>query len=190
MANPDYAADLFRHAASYFGNAEAQYRLARLYMNGTGVEKNIGLAVNWLAIAAKKQHAAAQATLGESSGAARKCAKARARPRLIILARENAKSDAKDAQWIGSLYAEVLSKSDKGVRKDAEALLPVLSDVKAPAVLPPAKPAEVLAMPAEKAAQPNAPASNAGSGAPRPRRSGVPSASAGSGARQLSLRAR
>jgi hypothetical protein len=66
----------------------------------------------------------------------------------------------------------VLSKSDKGVRKDAEALLPVLSDVKAPAVLPAAKPAEVLAMPAEKAA-PNAPASSAGSGAPPPAPIGV-----------------
>ena len=63
--NPSYAADLFRHAASYFGSAEAQYRLARLYMNGEGVEKNVGLAVNWLATAAKKQHAASQATLGE-----------------------------------------------------------------------------------------------------------------------------
>jgi TPR repeat protein len=63
--NPAYAADLFRHAASYFGNAEAQYQLARLYLTGDGVEKNPGLAVNWLAMAAKKQHAAAQATLGE-----------------------------------------------------------------------------------------------------------------------------
>ena len=54
--NPVYAVDLFRHAASYFGDAEAQYRLARLYMNGDGVEKNVGLAVNWLATAAKKQH--------------------------------------------------------------------------------------------------------------------------------------
>ena len=49
--NPAYAADLFRHAASYFGNADAQYRLARLYLEGEGVEKNVGLAVNWLATA-------------------------------------------------------------------------------------------------------------------------------------------
>ena len=35
-ANPAYAADLFRHAASYFGNADAQYDLARLYLNGDG----------------------------------------------------------------------------------------------------------------------------------------------------------
>ena len=71
------------------------------------------------------------------------------------------------ARWIGSLYDEVLSKSDKGVRKDAEALLPVLSDVKAPAVLPAAKPAEVLAMPAEEAT-PNAPGSDSGAPPPAP----------------------
>jgi TPR repeat protein len=162
--NPDYAADLFRHAASYFGSAEAQYRLARLYMNGTGVEKNIGLAVNWLAIAAKKQHAAAQATLGEILWRGEAVRERRARGlALIILARENAKSDAKEAQWIGSLYDEVLSKSDKGVRKDAEALLPVLGDSKPPAILPAAKPAEVLAMPAEETAD-----SDTGPSAPPP----------------------
>jgi TPR repeat protein len=170
--NPDYAADLFRHAASYFGNAEAQYRLARLYLNGTGVEKNIGLAVNWLAIAAKKQHAAAQATLGEIlwRGEAVRARRARGLA-LIILARENAKADAKEAKWIGSLYDEVLSKSDKSVRKDAEALLPVLGDAKPPAVLSAAKPSEVIAMPAEEAA--DGPGSDGGPSAPPPAPIGV-----------------
>jgi hypothetical protein len=137
-------------------------------MDGTGVEKNIGLAVNWLAIAAKKQHAAAQATLGEILWRGEAVRERRARGlALIILARENAKSDAKEAKWIGTLYDEVLSKSDKGVRKDAEALLPVLGDAKPPAVLPAAKPSEVLAMPAEEAAA-KAPGSNTGPSAPPP----------------------
>src|SRR4030095_11014839 len=106
-------------------------------MNGTGVEKNLGLAVNWLAIAAKKQHAAAQATLGEILWRGEAVRERRARVlALIILARQNAKSDAKEAKWIGSLYDEVLSKSDKGVRKDAEARLPVLSAVEEPQGLP------------------------------------------------------
>ena len=174
VANPDYAADLFRHAASYFGNAEAQYRLARLYMNGDGVEKNVGLAVNWLAIAAKKQHAASQATLGEILWRGEEVRERRARGlALIILAQENAKADGKDAQWIGALYEEVLSRSDKAVRKDAEALLPALSGVKAAAVLPTteAKSSEVRALSAQEAAkQPEAPGSNTGlgTGAPPP----------------------
>jgi len=141
-ANPSYAADLFRHAASYFGNAEAQYRLARLYMNGTGVEKNVGLAVNWLAIAAKKQHAASQATLGEILWRGQDVPEKRARGlALIILAHENALVDGKEPQWIGALYKEAFSTSDQPTRKGARALLSELGGVKA-------TPAEILAFPA------------------------------------------
>jgi TPR repeat protein len=141
-ANPSYAADLFRHAASYFGNAEAQYRLARLYMNGTGVEKNAGLAVNWLAIAAKKQHAASQATLGEILWRGQDVPEKRARGlALIILAHENAMVDGKEPQWIGALYKEAFSTSDQPTRKGARALLSELGGVKA-------TPAEILAVPA------------------------------------------
>jgi TPR repeat protein len=141
-ANPSYAADLFRHAASYFGNAEAQYRLARLYMSGTGVEKNVGLAVNWLAIAAKKQHAASQATLGEILWRGQDVPEKRARGlALIILAHENALVDGKEPQWIGALYKEAFSTSDTPTRKGARALLSELGGVKA-------SPAEILAMPA------------------------------------------
>jgi exopolysaccharide production negative regulator len=162
-ANPDYAAHLFRHAASYFGDAEAQYRLARLYISGNGVEKNTGLAVNWLAIAAKKQHAAAQATLGEILWRGEGVRERRARGlALIILAHENAKEDAKDARWIGVLYDEVIAASDKVVRKDAEALLPTLGGASASGLLPAAGagPAEILASPPQQ----DASASDAGMG--------------------------
>ena len=128
--NPVYAVDLFRHAASYFGDAEAQYRLARLYMNGDGVEKNVGLAVNWLATAAKKQHAAAQATLGEILWRGQDVRQRQARGlALIILAHENAVAGGKEPQWIGDLYREALGKSDTATRKDAEAMLPELGGV-------------------------------------------------------------
>ena len=171
-ANPSYAADLFRHAASYFGDAEAQYRLARLYMNGTGVEKNVGLAVNWLATAAKKQHAASQATLGEILWRGQDVRERRARGlALIILAHENARAGGKEPQWIGALYEEAFAKSDKATRKDAQALLPALSSVKATSVLPSeAKPSEIFVMPAqEKAQAPGMPASDrSGPGAPQP----------------------
>lgn len=152
-SNPAYAGQLFRHAASYFGNAEAQYRLARLYMNGDGVEKNVGLAVNWLATAAKKQHAASQATLGEILWRGEDVRQRRARGlALIMLAHENAIASGKEPQWISDLYGEALGKSDKATRKDAQALLPELGGVKAASVpplpTPKAKPTEVKVMPA------------------------------------------
>jgi exopolysaccharide production negative regulator len=149
--NRVYAVDLFRHAASYFGDAEAQYRLARLYMNGDGVEKNMGLAVNWLATAAKKQHAAAQATLGEILWRGQDVRPRQARGlALIILAHQHAVADGKEPQWIGDLYREALDKSDTATRKDAEAMLPELSGVQAATLMPTAKakPTEVMVMPA------------------------------------------
>ena len=126
-SNPSYAADLFRHAASYFGNAEAQYALARLYLKGDGVEKDAGLAVNWLAMAAKKQHVAAQAALGELLWRGTEVRQREARGlALITLAHENAKASGKEPSWIGDLYQEAFAKSDTATRKEAAALLPEL----------------------------------------------------------------
>jgi TPR repeat protein len=168
-SNPSYAGQLFRHAASYFGNAEAQYRLARLYMNGAGVEKNVGLAVNWLATAAKKQHPASQATLGEILWRGEEVRQRRARGlALIMLAHENASANGKEPQWISDLYGEAFGKSDSATRKDARALLPELGAGKLAVTAPSAKakPAEILVMPASgEGAEPPA---AAGAGAPPP----------------------
>jgi TPR repeat protein len=160
-ANPVYAVDLFRHAASYFGNAEAQYRLAHLYMDGIGVEKNVGLAVNWLAIAAKKQHAASQATLGEILWRGQQVRQRRARGlALIMLAHENAVAGGKEPAWIGDLYREALGASNTAARKDAEAMMPQLGGIAAAAAVPAAKakPAEIVVMPAGGAPDAVAPA--------------------------------
>jgi TPR repeat protein len=126
--DPALAADLFRHAASYFGDADAQYALARLYLSGTGVDRNAGLAVNWLATAAKKQHAAAQAKLGELLW--RGGADIRQRPArglaLIMLGHANAQADGKEPKWIEELYLEAKGTSDAATLKEAEALMPEL----------------------------------------------------------------
>lgn len=63
--DPGRAVDLFTHAATYFGDAEAQYNLARIYLDGDGVQPDSGRAARWLSLAARKNHVAAQATLGE-----------------------------------------------------------------------------------------------------------------------------
>jgi uncharacterized protein len=59
------AVELYTHAASYFGDADAQYQLARLYLEGNGVNSDPNQAARWLNLAARKNHAAAQATLGD-----------------------------------------------------------------------------------------------------------------------------
>lgn len=126
--DPVRAVNLFRHAASYFGDADAQYQLARLYLDGEGVEKNVGLAINWLATAAKKQHAEAQATLGEllwrgSDNVRQRRARGLA---LIMLAHENAKASGKEPKWIADLYVEAQGATSAAMRKEAQNLLPGL----------------------------------------------------------------
>jgi hypothetical protein len=161
-ANAAYAADLFRHAASYFGNADAQYDLALLYLKGEGVEKDVGLAVNWLAMAAKKQHVAAQATLGEILWRGTEVRQREARGlALITLAHENAKASGKEPKWVGDLYAEAFAKSDAATRKEAVALLPELGGtaIAATTTSVAAKPASSIVLPAMGAgAKPVAPA--------------------------------
>jgi hypothetical protein len=132
--DPVYAVGLFRHAGAYFGNAEAQYQLGRLYISGTGVEKNPTVAANWLSMAARKQHAGAQAILGEllwrGEGVSQRPARGLA---LLTLANENAKASGSDPAWIGQLYQEAFAHADNTTRKDAEALLPQLGGARRPA---------------------------------------------------------
>jgi hypothetical protein len=162
--DPARAADLLRHAASYFGDANAQYALARLYLDGTGVDKNMGLAVNWLATAAKKQHAAAQATLGQLLW--RGGEEVRQRPArglaLIMLAHANAKASGKEPKWIEDLYREVQGASDAAMLKVAQSLMPELGGPALDLSSATAKAVDKLLVPASgEAAAQSAPATSA-----------------------------
>lgn len=53
------------HAATYFGDADAQYRLGELYLDENELGENPLQSARWLALAARKGHAAAQAKLGD-----------------------------------------------------------------------------------------------------------------------------
>ncbi len=63
--NPDRAFDMFHYAASYFGDPDGQYNLARLYLNGTGVARDPRQAARWMKLAAEKGHAPARAVFGD-----------------------------------------------------------------------------------------------------------------------------
>jgi TPR repeat protein len=63
-ASPEIARRMFAHAASYFGDPEAQYQLAMLYVEGNGVARDPKRAVPWLVLAANKGHYKSQAMLG------------------------------------------------------------------------------------------------------------------------------
>jgi len=62
---PVKAAQLMRHAASYFRDPKAQFEIGRMYAEGRGVIRNRNLAASWLLKASQKRYAPAQAYLGE-----------------------------------------------------------------------------------------------------------------------------
>jgi TPR repeat protein len=113
---------MFHYAASYFSDPNAQYSLARLYLDGSGVEKDARLAARWFNLAAEKGHHPSQALLGHllmnGQGAPRQRAKGLM---WLTLAREAADA-AKDA-WISDLYEKAFAAASENDRKLALAYL-------------------------------------------------------------------
>jgi TPR repeat protein len=121
-ANPSRAVEMFSYAASYFSDSNAQYNLARLYMEGTGVRRDARQAARWFNLAAEKGHHPSQALLGHllinGQGVPRQRAKG-----LMWLTLAHEAADSSKDQWITSLYEEAFAASDDSDRKLALALL-------------------------------------------------------------------
>ncbi len=107
--NPQRALEMFHYAATNFGDANAQYNLARMYLDGNGVPKSARQAMPWLNYAADKNHAEAQALLGNIffSGSAGMPLKRSLGLMYLTLAREAASDQAKH-RWIVELYDEAM----------------------------------------------------------------------------------
>lgn len=121
--DPVHAARLYRYAASYFGDVTAQFALARMYLAGEGMKANLRLAVNWLANAAKKQHAPSQALLGDLlwKGQEESYHQPLKGLALLSLARLNAAGTA-DAEWIDGLYNRAANEAAPGQLEKAQGL--------------------------------------------------------------------
>ncbi len=64
-ADPERARDLFQYAATTFGDPDAEYDLAHMYIVGAGgLAKDNVTAVRWLGLAASKGHRPSQAVFG------------------------------------------------------------------------------------------------------------------------------
>lgn len=122
----DRAFDLFRYAATYFRNADAQYYLARMYLDGTGVKRDLRQGVNWLELSARKGHPQAQAMLGKLmfSGEAGAGGAQKARGLMYLtLARDAVAGSGAGEQWIVDTHARALAAASEADRKAAVALL-------------------------------------------------------------------
>jgi TPR repeat protein len=122
IANPVRAAELFTYAALWFNDPNAQFNLARLYMDGNGVEKDARTAARWFNLAAEKGHHASQAMLGRLLFNEQVLGRQRARGLMwLTLARESADS-VKD-RWIVELYDSTFAASSDNDRRLALSML-------------------------------------------------------------------
>ena len=62
--DPERAREMFAYAASYFRDPDAQYYLARLYLDGVGAPHDPRQAARWFGLSAQKGQCSAQAMLG------------------------------------------------------------------------------------------------------------------------------
>ncbi len=99
-ADPDRAREMFDYAASYFGDADAQYELGRLYLNGTPSDPH--QAARWFLLAATKGHCRAEVALGDMLFQGQTVPRQAARGLMwLTLGKDCAGSDE---SWIKPLY--------------------------------------------------------------------------------------
>jgi uncharacterized protein len=113
------AHELFQYAATIFGDPNAQYNLAHMYMSGAGgLAKDNVAAVRWLAVAAQKGHAPSQALLGHMLFTGDGVPHQRARGLMWL---EFAKDSAPDASgaWIHDLYQRDFASASEDERQAA-----------------------------------------------------------------------
>jgi hypothetical protein len=110
------ARNLFKYAATLFGDPDAQYNLARMLADGTGGPKDIRDAVRWLNLAAEKNHHPSQALLGHilftGNGVPRQAAQGLM---WLSLAREGA-DPSKDG-WITQLRDQAFAAANENERQ-------------------------------------------------------------------------
>lgn len=115
-ANPGLARRHFATAANLFDDSDAQYSLARLFMDGVGGPKDRVQAARWLLVAAEKCHRPAQAVLGHMLFAGEGVPKQAARGLMWLqIAREGG-----GEAWITQLHKEAFAAAKDNDRQAAQ----------------------------------------------------------------------
>jgi len=118
--NENYSITLLMHAAAYFGDADAQYRIGQMYLDKNALGENPLQSARWLSLAAHKGHVLAQAKLGDilfNGDGEVKANPVEALMWLTVAAR--GADGTTDAQWINDKLNADMSIATPDQRKQA-----------------------------------------------------------------------
>jgi TPR repeat protein len=120
-ADPNVAREMFRYAAAYYADPEAQYHLGRLYLLGNGAPKDAIQAARWLRLSANKGDHRAQALLGGMLFKGEEVSRQAALGLFWLIVAKDAAGP--DETWITEMYSSALAQASDGERATARKYL-------------------------------------------------------------------
>ena len=108
------------HAATYFGDADAQYRLGELYLDDNELGANPLQGARWFSLAARKGHAAAQAKLGDLLFNGMEGLEPQPEEGLMwLIVAQRRVAGTPDEDWVTNLANSALAVANTGQRETA-----------------------------------------------------------------------
>jgi TPR repeat protein len=118
--NPERALEMFHYAAVNFGDAAAQYNMARMYLDGDGIARDGRQAARWLYLAAEKGHIESEAVLGQLLfNGYDNVAPQHARGLMWLMMARDGITDRAKYGWILDLYNRMMAASSESDRQVA-----------------------------------------------------------------------
>jgi uncharacterized protein len=120
-ADPNVAREMFRYAAAYYADPEAQYYLGRIYLMGKGAPKDAIQAARWLRLSANKGEHRAQALLGGMLFKGEDVSRQAALGLFWLIVAKDAAGP--DETWITDMYTSALAQASESERATARKYL-------------------------------------------------------------------
>src|SRR5581483_6029927 len=122
--DPERAVDYLNHAATFFGDKDAQFELAKVYLSGDGSGEDVKRGMHYLSVLTEESYPAAQALLADLLWRGRYVKKDERRAlALITMAAQNAPQH--ERIWIEDIYQNIYCGTSTGTRKQADGIVAV-----------------------------------------------------------------
>jgi TPR repeat protein len=122
--DPERAVDYLHHAATFFGDKDAQFELAKVYLGGVGTPEDVKRGMHYLSVLTEEGYPGAQAFLADLLWRGRYVKKDERRAlALIKMAVENAPEH--ERIWIEDIYQNIFCGTSQGTRKQADGIVAV-----------------------------------------------------------------